>query len=113
MSNPADAYLAARAEFEVVHTQLMDIATAIDSVAAALRSAPGAVMFSNLPGGRPPETPRGGRSKSFDARQWPSAEQIQRLLISWHAARDKMMAAWAAISDPVRAGLQPPPAAAQ
>lgn len=113
MSSPAEAYLAARAEFEVVQAQLADIATAIDGVAAALRSAPGAFMFSNIPGGRPPETPIGGRSKSFDGRQWQSAEQIQRLLISWHAARDKMMGAWAEVPGEARAGLQPPPAAAK
>jgi hypothetical protein len=96
----------------VVHTQLTDVATAMGSVSAALRSNPGEVMFSNISGGLPPETPMGGRSKSFDGRQWQSAEQIQQLLIRWHAARNKMMGAWADVPSQARAGLQPPPTAA-
>jgi hypothetical protein len=113
MSGQTDPYLAARAEFEVLHNQLTDLSTAMASVAAALRSNPGEFMFSNIPGGLPPATPMGGRSKSFDGRQWPSAEQIQQLLIRWHAARGKMMGAWADVPVEGRAGLQPPPAAAR
>jgi hypothetical protein len=67
------------------------------------------VMIANGSGGFPPAIGLRIDSPSIDARGWPSADQLEQALVSWHIAHEAAVTAWNALAPGERTGLRPPP----
>lgn len=109
MASSVETYLSARTEFITIQNELHKIRDTVATVASSLQSRPGHFMFSNLPLGMPAEVGMSRDSVSVDAKQWPTAEQIQNKLRQWHEARDKMLSLWRGLPTEHQAAMQPPP----
>jgi hypothetical protein len=67
------------------------------------------VTVSNAPGGGGyPANLIGPGRPSIDASRWPTAEDIHKALVAYHAAQSVALAAWSAIPATDRIGLTPP-----
>src|SRR2546426_9350132 len=52
------------------------------------------VMISNGKHGFPPEISANMRSPTVDVRNWPTADQLEQVLVDWHNARQAAQNAW-------------------
>ena len=109
MSNYIQAYLDARKAYEAAKREVYRKRDIVASVASALQTFPAAFMFSNLPSSMPLEVANHRNARTADAKEWPTAEQIQSSLALWHDTRGKMNQAWSRIPIEDRIGLEAPP----
>lgn len=91
MKELADEYLKARAEFIRVQGELRRIRDTVTTVARMLHSRPDRLLFRNLSSA----APRVAKSRvEIAAEDWPTAEQLQALLVRWRGARKRMLDCW-------------------
>jgi hypothetical protein len=109
MVSPIEEYLSARSDFIAVRGDLHKIRDLLATVACALQSRPERFAFKNSPIGLPMGVVMTRDSVSVDARQWPTAEQIQEQLRKCHEARKKMLDSWNRIPSEHQSAMLPPP----
>lgn len=68
------------------------------------------VTVSNANAGGYPQELAYSRAPGINANEWPSADVIHTALVTFHDARTAARAAWSAIPQEERLGLNPPPA---
>lgn len=91
MTELADEYLKARAEFIQVQGKLRRIRDTVTTVAQILHSRPDHLIFRDLSSA----DPRVGKGRvEIAAEDWPTAEQLQALLVRWRGARKRMLDCW-------------------
>ena len=104
-----DAYLDAKATFERADAAIRHLGQFIAEVGRCLTQNPGRFIFSNCQPGLPMEASMSRDSKSVNAADWRSPQQIQEAIAEWHKLKCEMHAAWSNVPPARRDGLKPPP----
>jgi hypothetical protein len=110
MGDPIRTYLDSVNNLERVAADAKRMISVVVGVASALQQNPLRVMFSNAAIGMPMDVAF-GRSATANARDWPTADQIQQALAQWHHARAQVSQAWNTVPPNDRNSLRPPPTA--
>jgi hypothetical protein len=110
MSDTVTSYLEERASATKAAEKLNDYIKAMESVVGALRNHRDTFHFTNLANGHGILEGRVKMQKTQDARLFPTAEKIQDALNDYWRASDATWAAWKAMPESQRGGVQPPPA---
>lgn len=92
-----ERYFEAMNEFDNVCAAALDTISVVVAVGAKLRERPESFMFSNVSQGMPAEVAL-TQTQSFNAQQWPTAEQIQVAMYRWHEAYRLAESAYFALS---------------
>jgi hypothetical protein len=103
-----DVYIAKRGEFENVKNRVKGVADTIAMVASSLQSNPAKFIFSNQPIGLPMEATMSRDGRSVPAGDWPSVEQIMRLLEEYHRLKSEMQQAWGALGPNEQSSMKSP-----
>jgi len=112
--DPLSAYVRARAAFARAERELERYAARVRGIARRFTDDPRRFGFAGVKPALPEDlvsasrAPRGGRSDIVPAHEWPAAEQIQQAVVSWHAARAAVAAAYDAIPRDQRNAVVPP-----
>jgi hypothetical protein len=101
-------YIQKKTLFENVTAERTQMIGVLHGATRAMAEAPSAFHFSNCAGGFPPEVAFNRAAPTFDAQQWPTAQQIQNVLVRWHSAREGVLNAWRALSQSEQKAMQPP-----
>ncbi len=105
MKDAIAAYIDACTAMDEVQNRLTKVAQMIGGVGTALLQKPDRFIFSNVSSGLPMEAVMSRDSFSADGSAWPTAEQINQLLATWHKARDVLRDAWNRLAPEARARL--------
>lgn|GEM_PF-3975537 len=108
MKMSVEEYLAARAAYESVSSEVRLVSAFISDVGGALSRSPGQFIFANCQMALPMEASMGQGSKSADANEWPTVEKIMNLLSRWHALRADFQNKWQAVPHAMRSGMRDP-----
>jgi hypothetical protein len=109
MSTESDNYIAKRGEFIRVQRERDSVIQYLVQVTDSIKTNPEKFSFSNIKGaaGLPAEVALS--RVSADANKWPTAEDIQQRLLTWHKAKDQMIDAWHRVPEEEQQALQSPP----
>ncbi|HWD26746.1 MAG TPA: hypothetical protein VG387_06255 [Rhizomicrobium sp.] len=103
-------YAQKKAAFERATAERTQLLGRTHEIVTAMMKAPDQFHFSSCQsayGGFPPGVAM-GRGTSVPASEWPTAQQIQDVLVRWHAAREDAMNAWRALPKDEQSAMQPP-----
>ena len=112
--DPLSHYVRARGNFARAEQDLDRYAARVQAIARRFTQDPRRFGFAGFKPSLPGEVVaasrarRAGRSDIVPAHEWPTAEQIQQAVVAWHAAREAVAAAYAAIPRSQRAAVVPP-----
>jgi hypothetical protein len=113
--DPVAAYARARAAYALAERDLMRHVYDVQEVSNRLLRNPRYFAFAGIRPPAPAALAARIRSRNFDrpdimpAAKWPSAETIQQTIVTWHAAREALDAAYAAIPNAQREAVVEPP----
>jgi hypothetical protein len=103
MAGEIEAYLRARKAFEQIANDIEELAEEVVEIGECLRDDPTDISFDNA-GVRLSVS----ASRTFDAKDWKSAQEIQTMLAQYHTAMDDMHSLWKKVPADLRDGLMPP-----
>ena len=85
----------------------------LSEIVKRFERSPDTFFFSNCGGGLPAEIVLKYGSSSADASVWPTAQQIQDILVEWYNAKHAAENAWRALSEDQRRIMRAPNASYQ
>jgi hypothetical protein len=112
--DPLSNYVRARGAFARAEQELDRYAARVRGIAQRFTDDPRRFGFAGVKPALPDDlvsasrARRGGRSDVVPAHEWPAAAEIQQAVVSWHAARAAVAAAYDAIPRPQRGAVVPP-----
>jgi hypothetical protein len=108
MSTAMDEYVKRKAALEQATAARALMLGRLHETTKAMMQSPDLFHFANCQhGGFPPEVIMNRAAPSADANGWPTAQQIQDVLVAWHNARGAAVNAWRALSGDEQKVMQP------
>jgi hypothetical protein len=107
-SNPVMIYLKARSEFLKARGEVVEAGKTVQKVSTALQTIPPSLFFSDCEVGVPVELGALSTSSTASARDWRSADELQRLVNEYCRLRGQLHQAWNAVPHELREGLEAP-----
>lgn len=101
-------YAAKKTAFDRATAERTQIIGRAHEIAKAMAQSPALFHFANCEGGFPAEVVMNRAAPTVAADQWPTAQQIQNVLVRWHSAKADAENAWRALSEDQRKAMQPP-----
>lgn len=101
-------YAQKKSAFERATAERLHMIGKLHEATKAMVQSPELFHFSNCDGGFPPEVIMNRAAPTFDAGGWPSAQQIQSVLVRWHDARKSVLDAWRSLSQDEQRSMRPP-----
>lgn len=108
MSSEIENYQTARAAYELASKRCQAISDTVREGASILSDWQRA-MVSNATGGFPAEIALGRHTRSINATQWPTGQDVATALSTFHEAKSAMHNAYSSIPQEQRDVIVPPP----
>jgi hypothetical protein len=103
-----EEYVQARAAFEAATDERSSVIARLSNIVKSLEHSPELFQFTNCTGGFPIEVATNRAAPTANATEWPSAQQIQDILVRWHNAKFEAENAWSRLTPDQQKAMQPP-----